>query len=99
MDVLYSAVSSPVDRSKRFTLRPCSFRHQVGVSTSGDYSITFPPLSIARYSFIQLSELGHRGENENAQNFETVAKGIRTRTLLIASPAFYRATQRVTLNR
>ena len=27
-----------------------------------DYSLTFPPLSIARYSFIQLS-----GENENAQ--------------------------------
>ena len=23
--------------------------------------------AIARYSFIQLSELGHRGENENAQ--------------------------------
>ena len=28
----------------------------------------FPPLSIiARYSFTPLSELGHHGENENAQ--------------------------------
>ena len=26
-------------------------------------SLTFHPLSIARYSFMQLSELGHRGEN------------------------------------
>ena len=32
-----------------------------------DNSLTFPLLSIARYSFIQLSELGHCGENENAQ--------------------------------
>ena len=29
-------------------------------------SLTFQPLSIARYSFIQLNELGHRGDNENA---------------------------------
>ena len=28
------------------------------------YSLTFPPPSIARYSFIQLSELGHGGGNE-----------------------------------
>ena len=36
--------------------------------TREDYSLKFPPLPIAaRYSFIQLSELGHRGENENAQ--------------------------------
>ena len=32
-----------------------------------DYIFTFPSPSIARYSFIQLSELGHRGGNENAQ--------------------------------
>ena len=30
-------------------------------------SLTFSPLSIARYSFIQLSRLRHHGENENAQ--------------------------------
>ena len=32
-----------------------------------DCSLTLPSLSIAIYLFIQLSELGHRGENENAQ--------------------------------
>ena len=32
-----------------------------------DYSLTCPPLSIARYSFIQLSGLRRREENENAQ--------------------------------
>ena len=54
----------------------CSFRHQLDFSgkhsshasiTSEDYSFTFPPLSIVMYSFKQLSELGHYGENENAQ--------------------------------
>ena len=30
-------------------------------------SLTYPPLSIARYSFTQLRELGHHGENENHQ--------------------------------
>ena len=31
-----------------------------------DYFLTLPPLSIARYSFIQLSRLRRREENENA---------------------------------
>ena len=31
-----------------------------------DYSLTFPPLSIARYSFIQLSRLRRREVKENA---------------------------------
>ena len=35
--------------------------------TLEDHSFISPPPSMARYSFIQLSELGHRGENENAQ--------------------------------
>ena len=35
--------------------------------TREDYSLTFPPPSVARYSFIQPGELGRRGENENAQ--------------------------------
>ena len=66
---LYSAESSPLDRSNRFTLfappwQTCSFRHQFGFSgkhsshaaiTRNDYSLTFPPLSIARYSFIHLT--------------------------------------------
>ena len=81
--LLYSTVSSPLDRSKSFTLflpwQTCSFRHQLGFSwkhsnhvaitcVTVDYSLIFPQVSsIARYSFIQLSELGCRGENENAQ--------------------------------
>ena len=32
------------------------------------YSLEFPPPSLSRYSFIQLSEFGRRGENENAQS-------------------------------
>ena len=32
-----------------------------------DYSLTFPPLSIARYSFIQLSRLRRREVKENTQ--------------------------------
>ena len=75
--VLYRSVASPLDRSKRFTLHPwqtCSFRHQVDLYgkysshvaiTCEDYSLTFPPPSIARYSRMQLSELRRRGENEN----------------------------------
>ena len=99
--VLYSAVSSPLDRSKRFTLsshgRPV---HSDTNSASlgsilamqqlrNDYSLTFPPLSIARYSFIQLSRLRHREENENDHNSKRLQRGIRTRALSIASPAFY----------
>ena len=50
-------------------------RHQLGFSgkhsshaaiTHEGYSPTFPPPSVARYSLIQLSELGRREENENA---------------------------------
>ena len=77
--VLYSAVSSPLDRSERFTLSsPGRPVHSDTNSASpgsilamqqlrNDYSLTFPPLSVARYSFIQLSRLRRREENENAQ--------------------------------
>ena len=77
----------------------CSFRHQLGFSGTHSamlqllckyYSLTFPPLSIARYSFIQLRQLGRHGENKNALDFEAVAKGIRTQALSCESPAFYR---------
>ena len=84
---LYSAVSSPLDRSKRFTLflpwQTCSFRHQLGffrkhssdaAITRDDYSLTFPPPSIARYTFIQLSE-GRQWRERKCSIFETVAKG------------------------
>ena len=69
---IYSAVSSPLDRSKRFTIvalpdRPVHSdtnsaspgnilaRQQLRAKTK---SLTFPPLSTARYSFIQLSQQG-----------------------------------------
>ena len=67
---LHTAVSSPQDRSKRFTLyipdRPV---HSDTISASlgsiqpyatinaRSFSYTHPPLFIVRYSFIQLSEL------------------------------------------
>ena len=79
---LYSAVSSPLDRSKRFTLfsSPCIPVHSdtnsdyIGSILAmqqlrKDYSLTCPPLSIASYSFIQLSRLRRREVNENAQFF------------------------------
>ena len=74
---LYSAISSPSDRSKRFTLHPLADLF-IQFAFSGknsdthkllpeDYLLTFAQMSTARYSFIQLSEMGHCGENENAQ--------------------------------
>ena len=38
-------------------------------------SVTFPPLSIARYSFIQLSQLGRQWRERKCPIFETVTKG------------------------
>ena len=38
-------------------------------------SLTFPPLSIARYSFKQLSQLGRQWRERKCPIFETVAKG------------------------
>ena len=135
--VLYSAVSSPLDRSKRFTLsspgRPVpsdtvidfswgqdykekhKTRHKTNVKRTmlnntklrhfraqivswapiharktlsaslgiilamqqlrNDYSLTFPPLSIARYSFIQLSRLRRREVKENAQTYKRYQRG------------------------
>ena len=85
---LCCAVSSPLDRSKRFTLfaspgRPVHSdtnsaspgsilaRQQLRAKAK---SLTFPPLSIARYSFIQLSEQGRRWRERKCPIFETVAK-------------------------
>ena len=76
---LYNAVSSPWDCSKRFTLHPwqtCSFQHHFDLSGKHsatlqllreDYWVKYPPLSVARYSFIQQSELWQRGINEFAK--------------------------------
>ena len=55
-----------------------------------DYSLTFPPLSIARYSFIQLSRLKRREVKENAQTSKRYQRGFEPGlSRLIASPAFY----------
>ena len=85
---LYSAVYSPLDCSKRFTLfafpgRPVHSdtnsaspgsilaMQQLRATTK---SHTFPPLSIARYSFIQLSQLGRQWRERKCPIFDMVAK-------------------------
>ena len=79
---LYSAVSSPLDRSKRFTLFALPGRpvhSDTNAASPGSIlamqqlrakakSLTFPPLSIARHSFMQLRE-------RKCPIFETVTKG------------------------
>ena len=77
-----------LDRSKRFTLfaspgRPVHSdtnsaspgsilaRQQLRAKAK---SLTFPPLSIARYSFIQLSEQGRQWRERKCPIFETVTK-------------------------
>ena len=76
----------------------CSFRHQLDFSRKHSshaaimheyYSLTFPPPSIDRYSFIQI---GASWRELKCPGFEAVAKGIRTRVSSIESPAFYLAT-------
>ena len=81
---LYSAVSSPLDRSKRFTLHPwqtCSFRHQWPSIKTTVYSqgLIYTP---------EWTEVSWR--ERKCPSFETAAKGIRTRASSIESPAFYR---------
>ena len=78
---LYSAVSSPLHF---IPWQTCSFQYQLDFSgqhsshaaiTREDHSFTFPPTSIARYSFIQLSELGRRGENKNLPTLKRLQRG------------------------
>ena len=85
---LYSAVSSPLDRSKRCTLFPLPGRPVHSDTNSASpgsilamlqlrattKSLTFPPLSRARYSFIALN---HTGENENAQSSKVCFKFLK----------------------
>ena len=92
---LYSVVSSPQDRSKRFTsltdlLTQTPSRllweassHMLQLMRDG-CSYTYPPLSIARYSFIQLSELEQCRVKKLAQGFNTAAR-IRTQVLVVES--------------
>ena len=77
---LYPLLSCPWDCSKRFTLPRGRPDHSNAISTSlgsiqpcththtlhEDFSFRYPSLSVARYSFIQLSELWQRGMNEIA---------------------------------
>ena len=84
---LYSAVSSPRDRSKRlhftsltdlFTQTPYRLlweasSHMLELMREG-CSYTYPPLSIARYSFIQLSELEQCRVKKLAQGFNPAAQ-------------------------
>ena len=87
---LYSAVSSPLDRSKRFTLFALPGRTVQSDTNSASpgsilarqklraktKSLTFAPLPVARYSFIQLSQQGRQlRERKCGPIFETVAKG------------------------
>ena len=101
-----SAVSSSLDRSKRFTLPPSlaafSFRHQLVFTGKHsatlqllheDYSFLLLPLSLARYLFIYLSELGHCGQNENAQPSKQQQRGFE-HSFSIEIPAFYHAPYR-----
>ena len=81
---LYSAVSNPLDRSKRFTLHPWQ------TCLRENYSVTLPPLSISRYSFLQPSGLRRHRETK-MHKLQNGSKGrIRTRALSIDSQAFYR---------
>ena len=86
--VFYSTVSSPLDRWKRFTLfalpgRPVHsdtnsaspgsilVMQQLRATTK---SLTCPPLSIARYSCIQLSQQGRQWRERKCPIFHTVTK-------------------------
>ena len=110
--VLYGAVSSPLDRSKRFTLsspgRPVHSDTVLGFSWkhSSHAAIAqrlFTHISTTVYSqvLIYTAESTEASWRERkCPNFETVTTGIRTRALSIASLGFYqlsyRAPQRTT---
>ena len=86
---LYNAVSCPQDRSKCFTLyfpdRPVHSDATLTTINAEGCSYTYPPLSIARYSFIQLSEL----EQCRVKTTLTPQHRIRTRVLEVESPKLY----------
>ena len=104
--VLYSAVSSPLDRSKRFTLsspgRPVHSDTVLGFSWkhSSQAAIAqrlFTHIYTTVYSqvLIYTAESTEASWSErNCPNVETVTPGIRTRAISIASPAFYQLSYR-----
>ena len=99
---LYSAVVYPVRWTAQSALHVSSPGRPVHSDTNSaylgsildmqqllnDYSLTFPPLSIPINSFIQLSGPGRQWRERKRPIIEKVGKGIRTRTLSIASPTF-----------
>ena len=84
--LLYSAVSSPLDRSKRFTLilpwQTCSFRHQLGFSWKhSSHAAIAQRLLIHMSTTVYSQVLIYTAESTEAPwserecpNFETVAK-------------------------
>ena len=107
--VLYSAVSSPLDRSKRFTLsspgRPVHSDTVLGFSWKhSSHASIAQRLSTHISTTVYSQILNYTAESTEASwserkcpNFETVTTGIRTRTLSIASPAFYQLSYRAPL--
>ena len=99
--VLYSAVSSPLDRTKCFTLsspgRPVHSDTVLGFSWKHSSHAAIAQRLFAHISTTVYSQvLIYTAESTEASwseriwpNFETVTTGIRTRALSIASPAFY----------
>ena len=99
---LYSAVSSPLDRSKRFTLPPVTdlfiptptrllreaFSH--AAITHNDYSLIFPPLSIAGYSHWGVMERTKvcKLRNGNKEGFEPGFSRLRVRHSTTELPRF-----------
>ena len=83
---LYSAVSSPLDRSKRFTLHPrqtCSFRHQLlweAFQPRSNYArrLVYTHISTSNYSQILIYTAECTGASWREQKcpvFEMIAKG------------------------
>ena len=104
--VLYSAVSSPLDRSKRFTLsspgRPVhsdtvlcfSWKHSSHAAIA-QRLLTHISTTVYSQVLIYTAESTEASCSERkCPNFETVTTGIRTRALSIASPAFYQLSYR-----
>ena len=90
----HSVPGSPVHSGNDSTsLGNILSRQQLCANTIHSHEILFPRQSIAReLIFIQLSELGHRGQT-NMTNLRNGSKGDSNRVFSIASPAFYcRAT-------
>ena len=110
--VLYSAISGPLDRTKRFTLFALHARHvhsDTNSASSGSIlamlqlraktkSLTCPPLSIARYSCIRLNQPGRQWRERKCPIFETVAKGDSNPGLLYCESGILPLSYRAPMN-